>query len=356
MSISVGELFDRFKDTPYARAVHGPDVRFSEFSPVERYTAGSLVFTDNPARLETLRRAPPAGVVTSPDMAAALKDIDGLGIVVSDDVKLAHAFMRQAFDDIDYHDHEWPRLHPSAVIHDSVQVPDSVTIGPHAVVGRGVVLGERVVIQSNAVIETGALIGDDTLVLAGVFVGRFCRIGKRVRLKPGCVIGAEGFGFAVDADKRYHRIPQKGIVVIEDDVLISANVTIDRATYDETRICRGTKIDALCHLAHNVFIDEDCVLVAHTGISGSSRFGKRVLASGQTGVLDHKTIADDVVLVHRAGVTEDITEPGMYAAGPTQPFKEYIRNISVFRKLGGLLQRVRQLEKQLDKLTDGGKK
>ncbi len=228
MSISVGELFERFKDTPYVSEVHGADVRFSEFSPVERYTAGSVVFTDDPDRVEALRRTPPAAVVTTRDMAEALKDVEGLGIVVSDDVKLAHAFMRQAFDDIDYHDHEWPRLHPAAVIHESVQVPDSVTIGPGAVIGRGVVLGERVVVQANAVIETGAVIGEDSLVLAGVFIGRFCRIGRRVRLKPGCVVGAEGFGFARDGDKRYHRIPQKGIVVIEDDVLVSANVTIDR--------------------------------------------------------------------------------------------------------------------------------
>ncbi|MGA8261840.1 MAG: UDP-3-O-(3-hydroxymyristoyl)glucosamine N-acyltransferase [Arenicellales bacterium] len=346
-------MYERFKNTPYAVEVRRPEVRFSGFSPVEHYTAASLVFTDDPERVEDLRRSPPAALVTSYAIADALNDVEGLGIVVSHDVKLAHAFMRQAFDDVDYHDHEWPRIHPSAVVHESVRVPDSATIGPCAVIGKDVVLGERVVVQANAVIETGAVIGDDTLVLSGVFIGRYCRIGRRVRLKPGCVIGAEGFGFARDGDKRYHRIPQKGIVVLEDDVLVSANVTIDRATYDETRVARGTKIDALCHLAHNVFLDEDCVLVAHTGISGSTRLGKRVIASGQTGILDHKVITDDVVLVHRAGVTEDITEPGMYAAGPVQPFREYTRNMSVFRKLYDLLQRVRNLEKQMSRLTDG---
>ncbi|MBS1269140.1 MAG: UDP-3-O-acylglucosamine N-acyltransferase [Gammaproteobacteria bacterium] len=355
MSISVGELFERFKDTPHANEAHRPDVRFNEFSPVERYTSSSAVFTDDLDWIDELRRSPPAVVVTTETMAEALKDVDGLGLVVSRDVKLAHAFMRQAFDDIDYHNHEWPRVHPSAVIHESVKTPDSVTIGPGAVVGRDVVLGEGVVVQANATIETGVVIGHDTLVLAGVFIGRHCRIGRRVRLKPGCVIGAEGFGFARDEDKRYHRIPQKGIVVLEDDVMVSANTTIDRATYGETRIARGTKIDALCHLAHNVFIDEDCVLVAHTGISGSTRFGKRVLASGQTGVVDHKTIADDVILVHRAGVSEDITEPGTYAAGPAQPFKDYTRNISVFKKLYGLLRRVRNLERQVERLP-GSKK
>ena len=137
--------------------------------------------------------------------------------------------------------------------------------------------------------------------------------------------------------------------------MVSANSTIDRATYDETRISRGTKIDALCHIAHNVFIDEDCALVAQTGIAGSTRFGKRVLASGQTGVIDHITIGDDVVLVHRAGIPEDILDPGMYAGGPAQPFREYRRNISAFKKLSNLRQRVMQLEKQVRVLLGGTK-
>jgi len=353
MSKTVGDLFQRFKETPYAVDVQRPETVFSEFSPVESYHADSLVFTGDRTRLDELRRSPPAAVVTSPEMAAELESVPGLGILVCEQVELAHAVIRQAFDDVDYHDHEWSRIHDSAVIHESVRVPASATIGPGAVVGRNVVLGERVAVQPNAVIEEHVVIGDDTIVMAGVFIGRHCRIGHRVRLKPGCVIGAEGFGFARDEVKRYHRIPQKGIVVIDDDVVVSANVTIDRATYQETRVGSGTKIDALCHLAHNVQVGEDCVLVAHTGISGSSRLGKRVVASGQTGILDHRTIADDVVLVHRAGVTEDISEPGMYAAGPTQPFAEYSRNMSVFRKLYRLLQRVRSLEKQVEGLGGG---
>jgi len=351
MSISLGDLYERFKDSPHGRAVHRPEVRIREFSAEESYGPGSLIFTDDPRRVEALRAAPPAAVVTSPSLAEALEDVAGLGILVSDDVKLAHACIRQVFDDIDYHDHEWPRIHPSAVIHSTTRIPESATVGPGAVIGREVSLGERVVVQANAVIEAGVLIGEDTLVQAGVFIGRDCRIGRRVRLKPGCVVGAEGFGFARDQHKRYHRIPQKGIVVIEDDVRLSASSNIDRATYGETRIARGTKIDALCHVGHNVFLDEDCILVAQCGISGSSRFGKRVIASGQTGVLDHKTVVDDVVLVHRAGVTEDVTEPGMYATTPPQPFRDYTRNMSVFRKLHRLLQRVRDLEKQVQRLA-----
>lgn len=317
------------------------------FAAADRHHPGELVFCDDEKLIEELNHSAPSAVVTTGKLAEKLTN-DATGVLISEDVKLAQALIRQRYDDIDLHDSEWPRIHTSAVIHASVSIPGSVTVGPGAVIGRDVKFGERVVVQANSVIEEGVAIGDDSVVHAQVFIGRHCRIGSRVRLKPGCVIGADGFGFARDQDKHFHRIPQKGIVVIEDDVVVSSNSTIDRATYKETRIARGTKIDALCHIAHNVFLDEDCVLVAQTGIAGSTKFGKRVLASGQTGVIDHITIGDDVVLVHRCGIPEDILEPGMYAGGPAQPFREYTRNISVFKKLAQLRQRVLQLEKELN--------
>lgn len=322
------------------------DTDVTGFASCESYQPGDLVFCEDKSFIESLAEPQPTAIVTTPELAEKIYN-DSIGILITKDVKLAQAFIRQRYDDVDLHDSEWPGIHQTAVIHDSVSVPDSVSIGPGVVIGRNVKLGERAVVQANTVIEEGALINDDSVLHAGVFIGRYCSIGKRARLKPGCVIGAEGFGFARDQDKHFHRVPQKGVVVIEDDVVVSANSTIDRATFGETRIARGTKIDALCHIAHNVFIDQDCVLVAQTGIAGSSKFGKRVLASGQTGVIDHITIGDDVVLVHRAGIPEDILEPGMYAGGPAQPFREYRRNISVFKKLSNLRQRLMQLEKQV---------
>ena len=328
----------------------GDDKEITGFAATDNYQTGDLIFCDDKTLIEGVNNGNPTAVVTTPELAKQITN-DRIGILVSEDVKLAQAFIRQRYDDIDLHQSEWPRIHPSAVIHDTTLIPNSVTIGPGVVIGRNVKLGERIVIQANSVIEEGVVVGEDSVIHARVFIGRNCQIGKRVRMKPGCVIGADGFGFARDQDKHFHRIPQKGIVVIEDDVVVSSNSTIDRATYNETRIARGTKIDALCHVAHNVFLDEDCVLVAQTGIAGSSKFGKRVLASGQTGVIDHITIADDVVLVHRCGIPEDILEPGMYAGGPAQPFREYRRNISAFKKLFELRQRVMQLEKQIKELT-----
>ena len=347
MPIKLSALHNEFAELISER--RGDDVDITGFGSIEGYRTGELIFCDDKNQFQKVIDSKPTGVVTTAELAQKIVD-QRIGVLVSVDVKLAQAFIRQRYDDMDLHDSEWPRIHPSAVIHDSVAVPDSASIGPGVVIGRNAVIGERVVVQANTVIENDAVISEDSVLHARVFVGHHCRIGSRVRLKPGCVIGADGFGFARDENKHFHRVPQKGIVVLEDDVVVSANSTIDRATYDETRVARGTKIDALCHVAHNVFLDEDCVLVAQTGIAGSSRFGKRVLASGQTGVIDHITVADDVTLVHRAGLPEDILEPGMYAGGPAVPFREYRRNISVFKKLSELRQRVIELEKQLKDL------
>ena len=348
--ISLSELRDEFKDI--ISDCSGGETRVTGFASTENYHQGDLIFCEDKGFLAGLSDPLPTAIVTTPELADLLNTED-IGVLIAADVKLAQARIRQRFDDVDLHQNEWPRLHDSAVIHESVSLPGSVSVGPGVVIGRNVRIGERSIVQANSVVEEGVEIGEDCVLHARVFVGRHCRIGDRVRLKPGVVIGADGFGFARDAGMKFHRIPQNGVVVLEDDVVVSANSTIDRATYDETRIARGTKIDALCHIAHNVFIDEDCALVAQTGIAGSTRFGKRVLASGQTGVIDHITIGDDVVLVHRAGIPEDILEPGMYAGGPAQPFREYRRNISAFKKLSNLRQRIMQLEKKVREMSGG---
>ncbi len=327
----------------------GDDVALDAMSPAENPSTGTLVCVDSPDLVTAVVKAAPGAVIIS---APLIAECLGLDAVVTSNVKLAHAIVRAAFFDYEPRTSEWGPRHPTAVVHESVAVPANAMIGPGVVIGRGVQLGENCVLLANAVVEHDAVIGDDTVVHAGVYIGHGCHIGKRVILKPGCVIGAEGFGFVQDDNKRNHRIPQLGNVVIEDDVVIGANCTIDRATYFETRISAGCKLDALCHIGHNVFLGEDCIIVAQTGIAGSTRFGKRVIATGQTGTLDHKTVADDVVLVHRCGVTEDITEPGVYATTPPQPFRDYRRNIATFRKLHELRQRVQNLEKKIANRRD----
>lgn len=345
---TLSEISRLLEQTGLFVAQSGDDVVLDSMSPAERPIAGSLVCVDKPGDAASVAGASPGAVITDESLKSKF---DGLSVIVSSNVRLSHAIVRAAFFDYDLRASEWGPRHPSAVVHDSVVLPPNVMIGPGVVVGRDVRLGENTALLANAVLEHDVVIGDDTVVHPGVFIGHGCEIGKRVILKPGCVIGAEGFGFVQDDNKKSHRIPQRGNVVIEDDVVVGANCTIDRATYFETRISAGCKIDALCHIGHNVFLDEDCIIVAQTGISGSTRFGKRVIATGQTGTLDHVSVGDDVVLVHRCGVTEDISEPGVYAYAPAQPFRDYRRNIATFRKLYDLRQRLQKLEKKIAKLS-----
>jgi UDP-3-O-[3-hydroxymyristoyl] glucosamine N-acyltransferase len=236
-----------------------------------------------------------------------------------------------------------------------VSIPESVTIGPNAVIGARARLGPRCVVLAGAVVEHAAAIGEDTVVHPNAIIGWGCEIGRRCIIKAGAVIGSEGFGFAQDEKRHNHRVPQLGRVVIEDEVVVGAACCIDRAAFSETRIGAGTVLDNLCHIAHNVKIGDDCILTAMLCIAGSTTLGKRVITSGMTGILDHVTICDDVVLVQRAGVANDIKQPGTYAGTPIQPIKEYMKNQAISRRLVDLRAEIKQLKDRLAALEAGRK-
>lgn len=331
----------------------GLDAEIFGISPADHVEAGHLVFVDRPALADKVLPGKPACVVTTAEIAPRFAQHPEIPLLMTPNVKLAQALITQEYADIPPPGAEWPLLHPTAVIHETAHLAEGARIGPLAVIGRNVRIGHNSIVAAQAVIEQDAVIGDECVIHAHVYLGSGCRLGDRVVIKPGAVIGAEGFGFAQDERHRLHRIPQRGIVVIGDDVTISANCTVDRATFSATRIGRGSKFDTHCHVAHNVTFGEDCVVVAQSGISGSCRIGDRVIMSGQTGTIDHVNIGDDVVLVHRAGVTSDINEPGMYAGGPVQPYADYARNVLAFRKLAELKRTVARLEKELARRKDG---
>ncbi len=351
MNLKASEILQRFKGQGLILDCIGPDNVISRFAPIDECAAGDLVFIDNAKYLPLVLERKPAAVITNETIAAELREEAGLAILLTKNIRLATALVKQAYDDRDFYHTEWPRIHPSSVIHPSVHIPDNAVIGPGVVIGANVELGDRAVLMANAVIENNARIGQGTVVHPGCVVSHGCEIGADVMLKAGCVIGSEGFGFAQDEKRRNYRIPHTGKVIIEDRVVIGANTTIDRATYGATIIRSGVIIDALCHIGHNVELGEDCILCAHTGISGSSRFGQRVIASGQTGVLDHVTVASDSVLLHRAGINRSLKEPGMYAGGPAQPLQQYLKNIAIMPKLAEIWSRLKKLEKKVAELT-----
>lgn len=347
MTLLASTVFSRYHDQGILTAMRGSDCSLKRIAPIEECQAGDLVFVDHARYLATVREQHPAVVVTTEALAAELADMPTLTCLIAPNVRLAMALIKQTWADRDVRHPEWPRIHPQAIIHESVTLPEDCIIGPGVVIGEGVTLAAGVVIMANSVIEREVQIGSNSVLHPRCTVGYQCHIGADVILKSGCVIGSEGFGFAQDAARHNYRIPHTGNVRIEDRVVIGANTTIDRATYGSTVIRAGVVIDALCHIGHNVDIGEDCIICAHSGISGSSRFGKRVIASGQTGVLDHVTVPDDTLLLHRAGLPNSIREPGQYAGGPAQPLKLYLKNMAVFPKLHDMWNRLRKLEKKV---------
>ncbi|MEE9355693.1 MAG: UDP-3-O-(3-hydroxymyristoyl)glucosamine N-acyltransferase [Methylococcaceae bacterium] len=338
-----------FQEYGLITAHQGADHRITDIKPVEFGGVGDLVFVEKEKYLAEAMANKVSAIITTTELADKIDDKQ-IAVLTTPNVRMAMAHVRQKYVDRNLYHTEWPRVHPSSIIHNSVLVPEDAVIGPGVVIGADVLIGEKVVIMANSVIEQNVMIGTRTIIHPSCVVGYRCKIGSDVILKSGCVIGSDGQGFAQDQDRRHHRIPQTGIVVIGDKAVIGANCTIDRATYTETTVQSGTIIDAQCHLAHNVDIGEDCIIVAQSGIAGSSRLGKRVIVSGQTGVLDHISVPDDTVLLHRAGLMSSIKKPGVYAGVPSQPLKKYLKNIAIFQRLDEVWSRLKALEKSLDKL------
>lgn len=353
MSIFASQILNDFKSQGLITEQLGPDTAFESIQPVETCNNQGLVFADDKLYLPAILNKKPAITVTNQTLAQTLVDA-GLSVLISSNVRLAHALFCQKYEDIKFHESEWGQIHASAVIHETVNIPNSSIIGPGVVIGKDTSIGENCVIMANSVIERDVSIGDDTIIHSNVVVSWGCIIGKRVFLKSGCVIGSEGFGYAQDEKKRHHRIPQRGIVVIEDDCTIGTNNVIDRAVFDKTRIGAGSKLDSLIHIAHNVKTGVNCILLAQTVIAGSTEIGDRVITSGQTGILDHLKVCDDVIMLHRAGVTQDIKEPGMYGYLPLQPLKTYLKNAAAMKKLSEIKTSVMRLEKQMKKLNEAG--
>lgn len=348
--IELSELFRKHQVEAKLLSWLGDDRIIESFLPPEKAVPGSLVFASSAAQVVQSIAAKPSVVVTSEQLSSNI-DLQHCSVLLAEDVPLAHAILRQHYHDRNVRNTlEWGRIHPSAVIHATALVPEDVVVGPGCVIGKNVCIGRRSVIMAGVIIEFDAVLGEDCVLHPRVVLGYNCILGKRVIIKSGAIIGAEGYGFSCDEKGRNHRIPQMGKVAIGDDVVIGANCTIDRATYEKTSIGNGCKLDALCHIAHNVSLGEDCMLVAQTGIAGSCVVGDRVLCSGQTGILDHMHVVSDSVLVLRCGVTEDIREPGMYAGTPAQPFREYKRNIVAAKRLAQLRQEVKSLQRKISTL------
>ena len=318
-------------------------VKVSELSKIEEGRSGTLTFLSNPKYTQYIYTTQASACLVNKDFVAEEPLMTTL--IRVDNAYECLAKLLALVDSVK------PRkqgISAKSDIAESAKVGENVYVGAFAVIGDGVVIGDNVQIYPNTFIDDNVVIGDGTVIYAGVKIYEGCRVGARCVLHAGAVVGSDGFGHAPDVEGHYHKIPQIGNVVIEDDVELGANTTIDRATMGSTVIRRGVKIDNLVQVAHNVEIGEDTVIAAQSGIAGSTKIGKRCMLGGQVGISGHITIADGSIFGAQSGVPSNIKEPNQIWQGyPVMPIMGF-RKLSVLQKqLPDLSRRVHELEKKM---------
>ncbi|MCM2264976.1 MAG: UDP-3-O-(3-hydroxymyristoyl)glucosamine N-acyltransferase [Desulfuromonadales bacterium] len=324
------------------------DLLISGVAPLDRADSGEISFLAKAKHRVQLESSRASAVIVHPSLEGAI-----------DRTLLLCANPYLAFARILAYFHPAPRLphgaHAAATVDPTAVIAPTASISAGCVVGAGARVGHGSVLHANVTVYPHAEIGSNCQVHSGVVIREGCVIGDRVILQPNAVIGSDGFGFAPDG-QRYEKIPQVGRVIVEDDVEIGACSCIDRGTLDDTRIGRGTKVDNLVQVAHNVQVGEDCILVAQTGIAGSSNIGRHCTFGGQTATAGHVTVGDFVTIAARGGVTNNVESNQVMAGFPLMPHREWLKMAMTMthlpemrRELQQLRQRLLELENRNDK-------
>jgi UDP-3-O-[3-hydroxymyristoyl] glucosamine N-acyltransferase len=238
-----------------------------------------------------------------------------------------------------------PGIHPSSLVDPSAQIDPAAHVGPFCVVGENVKIGPGAVLQGGNHIGRNSVIGAQSRLFPNVVVYSQTQIGQRVRIHSGAVIGSDGFGYVFDSGA-HRKVPQVGHVIVQDDVEIGANVAIDRGALGPTIIGKGTKIDNLVQIAHNVTLGEHCLVVAQVGIAGSTKIGAYTTLAGQVGITGHLKIGAKVIVAAQSGVMHDIPDGGKWMGAPAQPDRQAKRQMIALRHLPDLIRRVGELEKR----------
>jgi UDP-3-O-[3-hydroxymyristoyl] glucosamine N-acyltransferase len=318
-------------------------LKVSELSKIEEGRSGTLTFLSNPKYTQYIYSTQASACLVNRDFVPE-KEVSTTLIRVDN----AYECLAKLLTLVDSVKPKKQGISAKSDISESAKIGDNVYVGAFVVIGDGVVIGDNVQIYPNTFIDDNVVVGDGTVIYAGVKIYDGCRIGARCVLHAGAVVGSDGFGHAPDAEGHYHKIPQVGNVVIEDDVELGSNTTIDRATMGSTVIRRGVKIDNLVQVAHNVEIGEDTVIAAQSGIAGSTKIGKRCMLGGQVGISGHITIADGSIFGAQSGVPSNIKEPNQIWQGyPVMPIMGFRRLTVLQKQLPDLSRRVHELEKKM---------
>lgn len=322
-----------------AELVGNPSHVISGVNALDEALENDASFLANPRYSEAMKKSK-AGVIC---VALDTPLPEGKNFLVSADP--SRTFQQIAETLIPQGSSAFTGVHPTAVIHETAEIGPNVMIGPHAVIDRGVKIGAGTHIGPNVSIGYDVEIGEECFLHPNCVIRERCRLGNRVILQPGAIIGSCGFGYTPDKMGRHTKLEQIGIVILEDDVEIGANTTIDRSRFKATIIRQGTKIDNLVQIGHNVEIGEHNVIAAQTGVAGSSKTGKYVMMGGQVGILGHVELEDHVLIATRGGVSKSL-KSGKYRGSPAIPIHEYHRQEVHVRKLEEYVERLKKLEKK----------
>jgi len=319
--------------------VGDPTLKITSAASLVEATTGEISFFANRKYVGLLRKTRASAVFVPPDFA---EPISAAQVRVANPAKaFEQVVLKLAPKPITF----GPGVHPTAIIDPSAQLGERVSIQPHAVIEAGARIGDDTIIGAGTYIGHETVIGSACLIYPRVTIRERSRVGLRVIIHSGAVIGADGFGFEV-VDGRQKKLQQLGFVQIDNDVEIGANTTIDRARFGRTWIQEGVKIDNLVQIAHNVVVGKNSIIVAQTGISGSTRVGERVTMAGQVGIAGHVEIGDGTVIAGQSGVSKDL-RGGVWFGYPAVPFAEAKQQIAWIHRLGKLFARVKEIEKKL---------
>jgi len=306
------------------RLLGDSSITVTSVSSLQSATSGSLVFVEDAQHLDAALRSSAAAIIAGDFANAAAPK----PILISAQPRLTFARAAKLLRDPD-HNRE---IHPTAIVPASAKIGKNVAIGPRAILGERVKIGDETTIGAGSVIADDIVIGSQCRIDANVTIYPGTTLGDRVIVQAGAVLGSEGFGYARDSRTgRYEQFPQIGRLVIEDDVEIGANSTIDRGALDETRIRRGTKIDNLVHIGHNVQIGQDVVIAAQTGLSGSVTIEDNVIMGGQVGIADHVRVEAGAILGAQSGIPTKKVIRGkgvVFWGTPARPIREYLKELA----------------------------
>ncbi len=331
-----------------ARAVGGKvagdaSAVLKNFAPAERAQAGDLTFAENEEYFARAEQSAATAIIADERFSSSKKILIRVpNARVAFARAMAFFFPEPKFS---------AGIHPTAVIAESAKIDPTAHIGPHCAVGERVKVGANSVLQGGNFVGDDSALGEEVNLFPNVTIYPRTEIGHRVRIHAGTVIGSDGFGYVLDAGV-HRKVPQIGNVVIGDDVEIGSNVSVDRGALGSTVIGKGTKIDNLVQIAHNVEIGEHSIVVAQVGISGSTKLGKYVILAGQVGLAGHLKIGNQVTVAAQSGVMTDIPDGEKWLGSPAQPDRETKRQWIAVRQLPDLLKRVAVLEKKTGPKTE----